>query len=101
MSSIKQTVDSTLGFHGRTPDSVTASIVDALEIREAQIQADLLGLALQVGLDEDQVLSALHDVFQHADGDTEAPTLSVLLAQAVSTSRLLAEQIVVLSQVAV
>lgn len=89
---IKDTVDYTLGFHGRQPDAVTVSIVDALEIREAQIQADLLRVAVENGMDEDAAASVLHDVFTHREADTLAPTVENVLSAVTTLSRQLSEQ---------
>ena len=90
---IADTVNYTLGFHGRQPDPVSVSIVDALEIREAQIQADLLKIAVDLGLDEDQTLDTLHQVFSHGiEEDPQEPDAATVLASITTLTRQLAER---------
>jgi hypothetical protein len=90
--SIRETVVATLGFHGRQPDAVTESIVDALEMREAQIRADLTEAAANQGLDEDATSDTLQHIFATSEGDTSEATFDNVLAAIMSTSRVLSQQ---------
>jgi len=90
--SIRDQVEQSLGFHGRQMDSVLESVVESLQMREAQIEADLLAVAITVGLDEDEVIDTLHNVFSHTDTDTAEGSFDNILASIMSTSRLLSQQ---------
>lgn len=95
--SIKDTVEYTLGFHGQRPDSITASIIDALEMREAQIRADLTEAAANLGLDEDATSDTLQYIFAASEGDTSEATFDNVLAAITSTSRVLSQQTALLA----
>lgn len=97
MSTIAETVERTLGFHGKGMTDVMQSVVDALEQREAQIQADLLRFSEAAGLDEDAVLAHLHHIFQHRGGDTPTPSLDVRMGSLLMAVRNLSEQASALS----
>lgn len=97
MSSIRETVQDRLAFHGVNGHTdVIASVVDALENREAQVQADLLRAALDMGADEDEVLALLHRTFAHEHHD-EALTFDAVLARIGILTAALAEQTNLLS----
>lgn len=100
MNTIKDTVERTLGFHGQRPDAITTSIIDALELREQSIQADLLEAATNLGMDEDEALDLLRDVFANRDGDTEPPSFDAVLASITILTRVLAEQTALLGTLA-
>lgn len=95
--SIRETVEYTLGFHGQKADAVTASVIDALELREAQIRADLTEAAQNLGLDEDATSDTLQYIFATTEGDTSEATFDNVLAAITSTSRVLSQQTALLA----
>jgi len=93
VSTIRETVERTVGFHGRLMDPVMASVTEALEVREAQIQADLLQIALHNGMDEDEVLDILPKVFGRDAIDVVEPSVQQRLDQLYALVRSLNERV--------